>query len=62
MKEAEMLSDIEFLLNQLKIQERWQDRIAIDLIEKKYSNDLSFYKGRARRDNMTCVGNLDYEI
>jgi hypothetical protein len=40
MKEAEMISDIRFLLNQLMIQERWQDRVAIDLIQKKYNTDF----------------------
>jgi hypothetical protein len=49
MKEAEILSDIRFLLNQLKIQDRWQDQIAIDLIEKKY-NDCELLTRMMRSD------------
>lgn len=61
MKMNEMYEDIQFLLDQLNKQESYQDRYKIREIELKYSNQDAYYEGRARRDNMTSVGNLEYD-
>ena len=58
MKEAEMIDDIKFLLDQLNLIEWAQDDYGIKRVEEKYQG---FYEGRARRDNMTCVGDLEYD-
>lgn len=62
MKVAEMLNDIEFLLGQLKLVEWTRDIEGIEEIEQKYFPKVdSFYEGRARRDNMSNIGELDYD-
>lgn len=60
--EKEMLEDIEFLLGQLQLMEWAQDDDEIKRLRAKYLERCVFYTGRARRDNMSTVGDKDYEI
>ncbi len=62
MKEPELLKDIRFLLDQLNLIEWAQDNARIKQVKEKwFPEDEGYYPGRASRDNMSSVGDLDYD-